>query len=152
MLPYVAVCCCKYRWKFADVRSAAADLPGELGTICPGSWSSARGLFMWTPAVEPCFQFLAYPSCDCEQGYDCRAKGPCGDCPLQRPPGFQHAPTWDPAKVVFLLSSREYVFDCFRAKDLANDLNMRPPRKINVGFAQDSRTYCFYSKGIAVCR
>jgi len=46
----------------------------------------------------------------------------------------------------FVLSSRHFLFFFF-AKDLANDFNMRPPRKINAGFTKDSRKYlhiCIY--------
>ena len=67
--------------------------------------------------------------------YNCRSKGP-----LQRPPGFQHE---TPQKFFFGGGAR--------AKDLAKDVNMRPPRKINEGFAKDSQTY-FYSRRMAVCR
>ena len=40
---------------------------------------------------------------------------------------------------VFFLSSRFFL----GAKDLATDFNMRPPRKINMGFTKDSRNYFF---------
>jgi hypothetical protein len=65
------------------------------------------------------------------QIYDCRSKGPCQcrDCPLQKPPGFQHE---TPAKVF-----SEFDKGFFWAKDF----NMRPPRKINVGFTKDSRKF-----------
>ena len=65
------------------------------------------------------------------QIYDCRSKGPCQckDCPLQKLPGFQHE---TPAKVF-----SEFDKGFFWAKDF----NMRPPRKINVGFTKDSRKF-----------
>ena len=37
-------------------------------------------------------------------------------------------------------------------KDLGPYFNMRPPPKINVGFAKDSRKYIFYLRRMAVCR
>ena len=52
--------------------------------------------------------------------------------------GFQHE---TPRK--FFLSARKHVF---WAKDLAKDFNMRPSRKINLGFAKDSRKYFLFAK------
>ena len=52
--------------------------------------------------------------------------------------GFQHK---TPRK--FFLSARKHVF---WAKDLAKDFNMRPSRKINLGFAKDSRKYFLFAK------
>ena len=40
----------------------------------------------------------------------------------------------------YFLSLRK---SCFFAKDFTNNFNMRPLRKINVGFAKDSQTYFF---------
>ena len=40
----------------------------------------------------------------------------------------------------YFLSLRK---SCFFAKDFANNFNMRPLRKINVGFAKNSQTYFF---------
>ena len=45
------------------------------------------------------------------------SKGPCRDLPLQRKTGSN-------------------MFTIFFAKALANDFEMRPPRKINVGFTK----------------
>ena len=45
-------------------------------------------------------------------------------------------PTSDPARVFSELAKVYFAW----AKDFANDFHMRPPRKINVGFAKDSRT------------
>ena len=42
-----------------------------------------------------------------------------------------------PCESVFSSESAKATF--VLAKDLANDFNMRPPRKINAGFAKDSR-------------
>ena len=47
------------------------------------------------------------------------------------------------------LSLRKYFF---WAKELATYLNMRPSRRINMGFAKDSRTFFLYSRRMAVCR
>ena len=43
--------------------------------------------------------------------------------------------------LIFLVHER-----FFSAKDLANDFHMNPPRKINLGFAKDSRGTLFIRK------
>ena len=70
--------------------------------------------------------------------YDCRSKGPCRDCPLQRPPGPQGS-SMRRRECFFFFSEFAKVFFVW-AKDSAKDFDMRPPRKISVGFGKALRT------------
>ena len=85
------------------------------------------------------FSFV-YSLC-CIDICDCRSKVPCRDGPLQKP-GVQH----DQAKIF-----PEFAAVFFWTRDLAKDFNMRPKRRINMGFAQ-LRERIFYSWGMADCR
>ena len=72
-----------------------------------------------------------------------RSKCPHNGCSIAKAAGFQHQ---TPRK--FLLSSRK---SSFLVRDWAKDFNMRPPRKINVGFVRDSRKRLFNPRRMAVC-
>ena len=71
--------------------------------------------------------------------FDWRSKGPCRDCPLQRPPGPQGSNMRRRESFFLFFSEFAKVFFVW-AKDFAKDFDMRPPQKINVGFGKDLRT------------
>ena len=78
--------------------------------------------------------------------YDCRPKGPCRDCPLQRPPWFQHE---TPRK--FCLRSRHESI-CLFGERFSERFSHEIPTKDKCGVRERFAEVFVYSRRMAVCR
>jgi len=64
--------------------------------------------------------------------YGCRSKGSWRDCPLERPPGFQH----ETPRQFFFPSSRKYFFFCESIKIFQHETPVKDKREVRERFAK----------------